>query len=157
MPAREPPGASLRSLLGRLSRLADDAVGPAVLERVPEGHVGLTLEQVGRQDVLARARAHLGMDLMESANAQLAVEFRRVVVHVLEIVVEGVLADELVNELVTKRLPADAGRFVGVAFDVAKYDVVGDIAACGAEVPPGPETAAPVSLADVGKLLLDFT
>ena len=43
-----------------------------------------------------------------------------------------------------------------MAFDVAKYDVVGDIAACGTEVPPGPETAAPVALADVGKLLLDF-
>ena len=56
----------------------------------------------------------------------------------------------------TKRLPADAGRFGGVAFDVAKYDVVGDIAACGTEVPPGPKAAAPVALADVGKLLLDF-
>jgi hypothetical protein len=61
-----------------------------------------------------------------------------------------------VNVSKTKRLPADAGRFVGVAFDVAKYDVVGDIAAGRAEVPPGPETAAPVALADVGKLLLDF-
>ena len=56
----------------------------------------------------------------------------------------------------TKRLPADAGRFVGVAFDVAKYDVVGNIAACRTEVPPGPETTAPVALSDVGKLLLDF-
>ena len=43
-----------------------------------------------------------------------------------------------------------------MAFDVAEDDIVGDIAAGGTEVPPGPETAAPVALADVGKLLLDF-
>ena len=43
-----------------------------------------------------------------------------------------------------------------MTFDVAQYDVVGDIAACGAEIVTGPETAAPVALANVGNLLLDF-
>ncbi len=36
--------------------------------------------------------------------------------------------------VVTKPLPADAGRFAAVLLDILKYDVVGDIAAGRAEI-----------------------
>lgn len=57
---------------------------------------------------------------------------------------------------VTIRPAYKADRSVGVAFDVAQYDVVGDIATCRAKVPLGTDPAASVTLPDVGKLLLDF-
>ena len=45
----------------------------------------------------------------------------------------------------TEPLPADAGRFV--ACEILKYDVVGDVTACRAEIASGPEMAAPIALA----------
>ncbi len=58
--------------------------------------------------------------------------------------------------LCIKPLPADAGRFGRVCFDVLKYGVLIHRPACGAEITPSPEMTAPVSLSQFGKLHLDF-
>lgn len=58
--------------------------------------------------------------------------------------------------LCIKPLPADAGRFGRVCFDVLKYGVLIHRPACGAEITPSPEMTAPVSLLQFGKLHLDF-
>src|SRR4029453_8495516 len=53
----------------------------------------------------------------------------------------------------TEQLPAGAGRFVRT--NILKYDIVCDVAACGAEVAPGPEGASPVALTKFGELHLN--
>src|SRR4029450_4053466 len=53
----------------------------------------------------------------------------------------------------TEYLPAGAGRFVRT--NILKYDIVCDVAACGAEVAPGPEVASPVALTKFGELHLN--
>ena len=45
---------------------------------------------------------------------------------------------------------------VGMAVQVSHDDVIGDLAGGGGEVAPAPETLAPVALADMPELLLDF-
>ena len=45
---------------------------------------------------------------------------------------------------------------VGMAVQVSHDDVIGDVAGGGGEVSPPPEPLAPVALADVFELLLDF-
>ncbi len=50
-----------------------------------------------------------------------------------------VMAAGLGRNLQTKPLPADAGRFGAVLLDILKYDVVGNVAACGAKIPVVPE------------------
>ena len=45
---------------------------------------------------------------------------------------------------------------VGMAVQVSHDDVIGDVAGGGGEVAPAPEALAPVALADVFELLLDF-
>ena len=45
---------------------------------------------------------------------------------------------------------------LGMVVQVSHDDVIGDVAGGGGEVAPAPETLAPVALADVLELLLDF-
>src|SRR5262249_23393057 len=75
--------------------LRDDAERLGVLEVAPERELPVALEQVGRQDGLARARRHLRVHAVETVEAELGVEGRRVVLHLGKIVGERFLAEEL--------------------------------------------------------------
>ena len=62
---------------------------------------------------------------------------------------------EKLTYIATKRLPADAGRFGEMVFEILKYHVVGDVAAGSGEVAASPEVAAPVAFAELREFLLD--
>src|SRR5207342_3692564 len=56
----------------------------------------------------------------------------------------------------TKQLPTGVGRFIRVALNILKYDVISDVPTGRAEIPSRPESPAPIALADFRKLHLDF-
>ena len=45
---------------------------------------------------------------------------------------------------------------LGVAIEIVHDDIVGDVAAGGGEVSPGPEALAPIALTDMLELRLNF-
>lgn len=67
--------------------------------------------------------------------------------------VAKIAPQRIISSLVTEQLPAGAGRFVRT--NILKYDIVCDVAACGAEVAPRPEVASPVALTKFGELHLN--
>src|SRR5437588_5016612 len=56
----------------------------------------------------------------------------------------------------TKQLPTGVGRFIRVALNILKYDVISDVPTGRAEISSRPESAAPIALADFWELHLDF-
>jgi hypothetical protein len=56
----------------------------------------------------------------------------------------------------TKHLPTGVGRFIRVALNILKYDVISDVATGRAEISSGPESPPPIALADFQELHLDF-
>ena len=56
----------------------------------------------------------------------------------------------------TKQLPTGVGRFIRVALNILKYDVISDVPTGRAEISSRPESPAPIALADFRKLHLDF-
>ena len=81
-----------------LGRFGGDDMGPAAGRVGPERKLGIFLEQIGGDKRAAGLVFHLGPDPVQSRDAQWQVELRRVVVHVVEIVLESGLADELVDQ-----------------------------------------------------------
>lgn len=56
----------------------------------------------------------------------------------------------------SKQLPTGVGRFIRVALNILKYDVIGDVTAGRAEISSGPEPAPPIALSDFWELHLDL-
>ena len=56
----------------------------------------------------------------------------------------------------TKQPPTGVGRFIRVALNILKYDVISDVTAGRAEISSGPESPSPIALADFRKFHLDF-
>ena len=94
-----------RVLLRFGTSLHDDAEGLGVLEAAPERELRVALEQVGRQDGLARAGLHLRVHPVQPVEAELGVELRRIVFDLREIVLERLLAKKLVDEREHLRRP----------------------------------------------------
>ena len=78
--------------------LGGDDVGAAVGTVLPERQLAVLLEQIGRQDGLARLQAHLRAHLVQAVQAQGFVKLGGVVFHVSEVVRVFGLAQELVDE-----------------------------------------------------------
>ena len=85
-------------LLGSAGLFRDDAEGAGVREITPEGKLGVFLEEIGRQNGLAFAWGDFGMDAVESVEAELGIEFRSIVFDFFEVVLEGFLAEEIIEE-----------------------------------------------------------
>src|ERR1700730_1465462 len=82
----------------------DDAYAPEVERGIhPEAVVLVAPEQVGRQDALALGGCDAAAHVVQTGRAQPRVELRLGVLHVVEIVLEGVLAHEIVDRV--DRLP----------------------------------------------------
>ena len=58
--------------------------------------------------------------------------------------------------LATKHLPTGVGRFIRVALNILKYDVISDVSTGCAEISPGPKSPSPIALADFRELHLDL-
>src|SRR2546430_9572071 len=62
----------------------------------------------------------------------------------------------MISGSATKQLPTGVGRFIRVALNILKYDVISDVPTGRAEISSRPESAAPIALADFWELHLDF-
>ena len=78
--------------------LGGDDVGAAAAAFLPERQLAVLLEQVGRQDGLARLQCHPGAHLVKPMPAQGFVEVVGVLLHLREVVRVFGLAQKLVDQ-----------------------------------------------------------
>ena len=63
-----------------------------------------------------------------------------------------------INEIITERLPAVAGRFLlGVVLNIIEDDLIGNISRGSTKVTPRPKSFSPISLTKLRKFLLDLS